>query len=47
MTLGEFVTFSLVTGARRQAKMMGVYEKDDDYEYDDFSDVEYKRGGEQ
>jgi hypothetical protein len=40
MTLTDFITFSLVAGARRNTKMMGVYKMGDDFEYDEFSDVE-------
>jgi hypothetical protein len=40
MKLTDFITFSLVAGAKRQAKMRVVYKMGDDFEYDEFSDVE-------
>lgn len=42
MTLSDFITFSLITGSRRQAKRMGVYRVDNDFDYDEISDTENK-----
>ena len=34
ITYTEFLTMSLVHGARKQARILGVYRQDDDIDYD-------------